>query len=236
MSIENKKNIFFVSTSIKELRKINNLTLEQFSKLIGISNEAAVSYERESNIIPSLDKLVKISSFFSVSIDFLLLWKYTNYPKNLKLIKLAKNLDELSQAHERSHIEITAQSFLDRISDKNIDLKQDTIDINLSNNIHENIKVIKEYKDISSKQLIDFLGVSKSQISQYQNKATPSPDKLLKLSEIFNISMHFLVTGEKLSFDFKDGHFSEIIFLTDKFLSLDHQRFLIELIENIFRK
>ena len=241
MSIEkikkNKKKIKIVF-SLKNLRKAHELTIEQLSMFININTETIINYERKKNIIPPLHNLIKISNFYLISLDFLLLWDNTNYVKTIKLINLAKKLDDYYQPQERTHIEVTAKSFLSQKDNifPDIITKQDNINIDLTNSINKNIELLKEKKDVSQKKIADFLNVNQSQVSHYQNKSIPPVDKLIKLSEYFNISIHALATGEKLYFDFQDRHFGKTMLLADRFLSLEHQQFLIELMENIVKK
>lgn len=56
---------------------------------------------------------------------------------------------------------------------------------------------------------------------------------MIKLSKFFDVSIHAMVTGEKLRFDFQDGHFGRTIVLADQLLSLDDHKILIKLMENI---
>ena len=227
-------NIFF-SNTIKLLRNLNGLTLEKLAKQTKIGINSIIDYERDSHF-PTLKNLITLSNFFSVSIDFLMMGSATDYPKNLKLFRLARELDRQSQPHERSHIEMTAKSFLDKINQKDFTSKLDLSNLKLSNDIKENIKTVKELKNISSKQIADRLEITLGQVSHYQNRSVPPAEKLPTLSDILCVSIHALVTGEILNFSFKDGHFNEIINLSDRFLSLDHQKFLIELMGNIIQK
>jgi transcriptional regulator with XRE-family HTH domain len=178
--------------------------------------------------------ILKFSYYFKTSLDFIVLGEKNNYPNNLELISLAKKLDIYSEPQERTHIEVTAKSFLRQSqNDKKITLKQDKIDLKLTNNIQENIKLLKEDKEVSQREIAEYLGVNQSQVAHYFKRSIPPADKLIKLSKFFNVSIHALATGEKLYFNFKDGHFGDTILLADKLLSLEHQKFLIELMENI---
>ena len=48
--------------------------------------------------------------------------------------------------------------------------------------------------------------------------------------------MHALVTGQKLNFQFTDGHFGKTMLLADRLLPLEKQKYLIELMEGISQK
>lgn len=58
------------SLRLKELRKTNNLTLEQLGKNIG-STKATMSNFETGQKKPSLDMIIKIADYFQVSIDYL---------------------------------------------------------------------------------------------------------------------------------------------------------------------
>lgn len=58
------------SLRLKELRKTNNLTLEQLGKNIG-STKATMSNYETGQKKPSLDMVIKIADYFQVSIDYL---------------------------------------------------------------------------------------------------------------------------------------------------------------------
>jgi len=233
MSTKKNEKKILISKSLKKLRKFKDITLKYFSQQTEIKLNVAISYEREENKIPSLNKIIKISNYYNISIDYLLFWETTDYTKNLKFIKLSKKLDDHLQPHGRALIEETTKSFLNKFNINRKNIKQDIINIDLAKNIHENINILREKKELSTKELSEYLNVNQSQIYHYQNKAVPPVNKLLKLSDLFNISIHALATGEVLNFKFKDGHFGDTMLLADRFLSLEHQKFLIELMENI---
>lgn len=61
------------------------------------------------------------------------------------------------------------------------------------------IKIARESKGFSKKQLADKLGISSSAISQYESnsyfKTEPSVKNLIKLSKILGVSAEWLMTG-----------------------------------------
>ena len=222
-----------IVNNLRILRKYKEITLEQLSNNIKINFDTFRNYE-QNYITPQINTLIKISNYFGISLDFLLLWDKTNYQKNLKFLKLAKKIDEETQTQERTNIEMTTKSFLDKIKSNNeIIIKQDNPELELTDNIHKNIKILREKKEYSQKQLAEMLEVNQSQIAHYQNKSIPPAEKLIKLSEIFNISIHALATGEKLFFDFQDRPFGNTILLADQLLPLEDQKIIIKLMENI---
>jgi len=63
---------------IKELRLSHNLNQVQLAKELNVSKQTISNWEN-NNILPSIEMLVKISHFFSVSTDFLLELENRNY-------------------------------------------------------------------------------------------------------------------------------------------------------------
>ena len=136
---------------------------------------------------------------------------------------------------KRYQIESTANSLLGENKEKTIETKFDNISFDLSKNIHSNLKIIFENKDITQKEIADHLNIKGSVVSFYKTRITPPADKLIKLSELFNISIHALATGEKLNFNFENKGLKEAILRADKYLSLEQHKFLIELMEAIIK-
>ena len=56
---------------IKKLRTSHNLSQVQLAKSLNISKQTVSNWEN-NNILPSIDMLMKLSDFFSVSTDYLL--------------------------------------------------------------------------------------------------------------------------------------------------------------------
>ena len=56
---------------IKSLRLTHNLSQVQLSSALNVSKQTVSNWEN-NNILPSIEMLVKISKFFSVSTDYLL--------------------------------------------------------------------------------------------------------------------------------------------------------------------
>jgi len=222
-------NKFLLSNNLKTLRDLCSISIKLLGKSANISPSSLEKYEF-SNITPTINNLIKLSDFYSISIDFLLLWDKTQYPKNLKLLNLAKNLDDM-KFESRTRVEGSALSFLGNNTTDSI--KLDGIENDLSDNIHENISILRENKKVSQKQLAELLDVNQSQIAHYQNKSVPSLDKIIKLSEFFRLSVHAIVTGQKLYFQFIDGHFGKTMLLADQLLTLEEHKMLIHLMKAI---
>lgn len=56
---------------IKKLRTSHNLSQVQLAKSLNVSKQTVSNWEN-NNILPSIDMLMKLSDFFSVSTDYLL--------------------------------------------------------------------------------------------------------------------------------------------------------------------
>ena len=56
---------------IKKLRKSRNLNQVQLANSLGVSKQTVSNWEN-NNILPSIDMLVKVATFFSVQTDYLL--------------------------------------------------------------------------------------------------------------------------------------------------------------------
>ena len=56
---------------IKSLRMSKGLNQVEMAKIFGITKQSVSNWENE-NIMPSVDMLIKIAKFFSVSTDYLL--------------------------------------------------------------------------------------------------------------------------------------------------------------------
>ena len=81
------------SEVLKELRESNCITQEQLARQIDVSRSTIAGYESK-NREPDFDKLLSLSRFFHVSVDYLLTGKL---PENRCIymdlsIKIAENL------------------------------------------------------------------------------------------------------------------------------------------------
>jgi transcriptional regulator with XRE-family HTH domain len=63
---------------IKKIRTSHNLNQVQLAKELNVSKQTISNWEN-NNILPSIEMLVKISQFFSVSTDYLLELDDRNY-------------------------------------------------------------------------------------------------------------------------------------------------------------
>lgn len=76
-----------MKTRIRNLREDRDLTQNEISKLLNISQVAYSYYELNKRNIP-LDSLCKLADFYDVSVDYLLYRTEKNLHKKLKHLKL----------------------------------------------------------------------------------------------------------------------------------------------------
>lgn len=60
-----------LNENIKKLRQIRGLNQVEFAKALSVTKQCVSNWEND-NVLPSIEMLVKIADFFSVTTDFLL--------------------------------------------------------------------------------------------------------------------------------------------------------------------
>ncbi len=217
----------------KELRTFFGLTQDELAKKLSLESGKSISMFESSPVYPPLNSLIKLSVIYGLSIDYLILNNNCNYPRNIKLLSLAKEFDSSAQYQSRGHVEASAQVFL---KDKNNEeIKQDFLEIELGNDFRSNLKTIRTYRQKSQLELAQYLGVGRTAITLYEQRNFPAVENLIKISAFFDVSMHALLTGQKLNYQFTDGHFGKTMLLADRLLPLEKQKYLVELMEGISR-
>ena len=62
------------------------------------------------------------------------------------------------------------------------------------------LKTIRKQKKYSQLKVANDLSISREALSYYENgKRSPDTDMLIKLSNYFNVSIHYLITGEEFN-------------------------------------
>lgn len=227
-SNKNKKKIK-ISKNLKLLRKINNLTAEELANFLQLELSAIRCYELQGDM-PAIINLKKLADFFGISIDFLILGKETPYIHSTRLLHLASKIDKLDM-NERYKVEASTSALLKKDSKFLISL--DNIPINLTPSFHQNLKLIRKEKNISQTVIANKIGVSRVQVSLYEKKSYPRLAKLIKISTFMKVSIHALLTGQKLIYDFSNKGLRSTILKADKLLSLEEVKFLIHLMQRI---
>ena len=80
-----------IKIRVRDLRKARNITQVQLAKILCVSKQSVSNWEN-NNILPSIEMLVRIAKYFSVSTDYLL---YLNDRKYVE----TTNLDKKQIAH-----------------------------------------------------------------------------------------------------------------------------------------
>ena len=80
-----------IKIRVRDLRKARNITQVQLAKILCVSKQSVSNWEN-NNILPSIEMLVRIAKYFSVSTDYLL------YLDDRKYVE-TPNLDEKQIAH-----------------------------------------------------------------------------------------------------------------------------------------
>lgn len=81
--------------------------------------------------------------------------------------------------------------------------------------IGKRIQLLRKGKNLSQEELAESLNISRQSISKWESGNTlPDIDKLIQLSEYFNVSLDYLVKGEenRVTNNFKDIFYSISIF------------------------
>lgn len=217
---------------LKTFRNSLGLTQASLADLLSLEQRTIAAYESEQ-ADPSMQILIRMTDLFGVSLDYLYLFEKCPYPRNLKLLKLAKSLDIDSFSEARSNIEGVIKPFISKYPAVDLSFKQDTIDIDLGKSFQKNLKDIRNINNLTQPQLGSKIGITKSLIAKYEYDSYPAMPKLSDLSNVLNVSMHALVKGEKLSFHFDDGIFGRTILTADSRLSIEDQKVIIQILEAI---
>lgn len=218
-----------LSVKLKDLRGYKNITLRKLAENFEIKYSTIEKYEF-NNYIPQIKTLMQFASFFGVSIDFLLV--NTPYIRNIQLLSLSEKIDKLDSS-KRFTIRTTIETFFKK---KDNDQKSilDTPNMQLSDSINRNITILREQKNISQKELSLLIGTSAAAVNQYETGVNkPAPENIVTLANIFNISIHALITGNALSFDFQDEAFKDTVLKADQQFSLEQHKFIIEIMANL---
>jgi len=217
--------------NFKTLRSFFGFTQEQLADILSIDRNSIGLYE-SNKIAPPVKVLIKTINLYGVSLDYFILGNGCFYPKSIKLLLSAKALDNAFYSDERSDIESAARSLLGKNYNPETSLKYDDIEIELNNNFHNNLKEMRKLRKLKQSDLSDKLGFSSNLLAQYELKSYPPIERLTELSNILKISIHGLVTGIKLNFQFTDGYFGKTMLLADHFLSLEDHKVLTRLMES----
>ncbi len=233
MSKKISKNSISIKENLKSLIKINDLSFAKLSKKVNINLDTLKNYETDHSF-PILKNIIKICHFFQISIDFFIFWQKCPYPTNLKLLSLAMHIENQNNQNTKV-VQGNISAFLSGNENEQSKTLLDEENLPLISNINENLKMLIKQKEIAPKDLAQQLEVNPSQISHYQKKSIPPIEKLIKLSKIFNVSIHALATGQKLNYPFKNQKFKTNILNADQLLTLEQQKVLTTLMQAMLK-
>lgn len=86
-----------LSDTISKLRRNSNMSQEQFSELFGVSRQSVQKWETGASV-PELEKLIKMSKYFDISLDALILQSDTRITEELSFNK--KLMPKYANLHE----------------------------------------------------------------------------------------------------------------------------------------
>lgn len=221
--------IIFFPNSLKILRENYSLTIKDLSQKLNLDFNTVKSYEFH-NDIPSYPVLIKFAQFFNVSLDYLIIGDLTPFVHNIKFLELAHKIDCFG-INERYKIEASASTLLK--NDLNPEIKLDPKLPALTPFFHTNLKLIRKSKELSQAQISKEIGITRVQVTRYEKKSYPRIKNLVRISQFLNTSIHSLLTGKKLFYDFNNAGLKDIILKADKVLSLEEIKFLIHLMQRI---
>lgn len=227
-----KKEKINISQKLKQLRNYKAITLKKLAEVLETNYSSVERYEFRNNT-PQLPLLIKIANYFGFTVDYLL--TDSSYLQNIKLFELGEKIDKL-ESSERFKIETIVETLLKK-EKRESKSSFDTIDLELQETIHKNIKILRESEELSQRQLSSQLNKSPAFIRKYEDGSNnPSPNNLLVLSEFFNVSIHYLITGRKLYFHFRNEAFKDTMLKADTQLTLEQHKFIIELMTNVIEQ
>ena len=78
---------------LKELRRMHRITQEELATAIGVERSSIGKYEGRHGVVPSLEVLISIADYFSVSTDYLL-GRSITYDKSFPKQSLSQSVSE----------------------------------------------------------------------------------------------------------------------------------------------
>ena len=219
----------FISENLRTLRKSKHLSLKDVQNALGI-HEKTISLYESGLKMPALQNLLKISKLFHVSLDFLITWDKTPYLRSEELFLLASKIDKM-EASKKLQTIANIETLLGNQGDVTPNIKMDNSSLILSSNIHQNLKEIRGRKGVSQVQVGNDLNIKQDRVSVYENNQTPKAEMLILFSEYYGYSIHAIVTGEKLFFNFDNKDLLNAIIKADRLLTLEDKETVIKLMQ-----
>lgn len=210
-----------IGDRIKQIRLENDMTLEELAKITGVSKPTIFRYESgEIKNIPP-DKIEKLAKGLKVSPGYIMGWEENNdmsigdrikkrrlelgltqeeiakrigYKDRTTIVKIEKGKIDLTQSKviEFAKILHTSPTYL-MGCEKNDDTTNE-----LNNLIASNISKLMETRNVTQKELADYIGVSQASVSTWVlGIKTPRLDKIEKICKFFDISPACLIGLEE---------------------------------------
>jgi len=223
----------FISENLRKLRNLKQLTIKELEKHTSLTKKSLSMYEAGYNV-PSLENMLTIANFFKISIDFLINWDKTQYPRSKELFSLASRVDKM-EASKKLQTIANIETLLGENNKKNPNIKMDNSSLILSGNIHQNLKEIRGKKGISQAQVGKDLNIKQDRVSVYENSQTPKAEMLVLFSDYYGYSIHAIATGEKLYFNFDNKDLLNAIIKADMLLPLEDKETIIKLMKKIIQ-
>ncbi len=218
--------------NLKLLREGHNISLSELGRKIQINNRVLETYEFRKTE-PPFEALIKIADFYKVSIDYLISGNNNIFLNNLKLYSLATKMDAKS-IQEIAKIVSYIEAFAEPTEKSNICL--DALEYKFKNNFNHNFKILKEENELTETDIAKKISLSRRMVSSYTNDTECNYSTLVKISNEFSISIHWLLTGNKLFFNFKNKNFEQNITLADKQFNRKMISQTIEFLEKLLKK
>ncbi|MDO1604857.1 helix-turn-helix transcriptional regulator [Lactobacillus sp. YT155] len=83
-----------IAERLKKIRTDNNLSMQEFSELIGVSGKSTINEWEKARSIPSKKTLIKIASTLQVDSNFILYGNFADYIKELVVSTIKERNDE----------------------------------------------------------------------------------------------------------------------------------------------
>lgn len=110
---------YHFAKNLAYLRKHNNLTLEQFSKEVGVSRSTLANYERGIRV-PDLMTASKLATFFNCSLDDMV---FNGMEIDIKKLKKIEKIDNAIESFKNN------DSIIKTLESKKLKLEQFTKDV-----------------------------------------------------------------------------------------------------------
>ena len=97
--------------NLKFFRNFFSLTQKEIADKLNI-DEHTIKFYESVHSVPTFKNLKNIIELFNITYDFFILFDKCKYPRNIKLLTLAKKLDDFSKSEARNNIEATTRNLL----------------------------------------------------------------------------------------------------------------------------